>query len=48
MRRFLEGKQLRQLVGTKAFVDPRWTYAVLAVLVCYSVFAAITLWSLFR
>ena len=35
-------------MDSKVFVDTRWAYAVLAVLVCYSVVAAITLWSLFR
>jgi len=29
-------------------MDPRWAYAVLTLLMAYSVFAAYVLWSLFR
>lgn len=48
MRRLLDGARSWRLVGSQVFADTRWIYAALTLLVGYSVFAAITLWSLFH
>jgi len=48
MRRFHEGTRMQRVMSSKVLTDTRWTYALLTLLACYSVFAAITLWALFR
>ena len=50
MRRFTrpEGHRARRPLRAKVLETTTWPYVVILMLLCYSAFAAFTMWSLFR